>query len=123
MAKKSKQSWKSLLKDAGEKVGGNDSFLWKCPTGDWHPLNVRPATIKIEDADGDDDWKVVADVEMQHPLSNGEWVREEIPFWAWKAFEDELEDADEDDDEILIDFKRRKDGKVNSGKFRLIEEE
>lgn len=116
MARKtSKPDWRELAEAAQT---GETPYLWRSPLDEWVDVDVDMTTLtenKPDKPDGPHEFNWFS-VDMKHRETNGLEMNE-IPFWCRSDFL--LEALESDEPEIEMKYRRSKDGKVNSGEWRL----
>jgi len=115
MAKKSSSPKDKLAALRAKATQQTDPF-WGAEEDDWIDVKINIDTIKVEE-DEKEDWKTTTTINCE--IDGEEYIDMEVPFWAVDSMFEALEDADIDEDSIAeLRFKRQKDGKKNSGKWK-----
>jgi len=122
MAKTSKKSaktdWKTLATTIVEELAGDLPWFVELKENIWTAFDVKPATmVKGKDGGPEGEWSCIR-VKIETNEEDG-WYVEEVPFWAMNEFLETILEADEDQDEVSMSFKRVKKGGVNKAYFQV----
>jgi len=122
MAKTSKKSaktgWKDLLRTTAEELAGDLPWFVEVKESTWTSFDVRPATVETaKDGGPDKEWSCIR-VEIETDAEDGYYV-EEVPFWAMNEFLEALLEADDDEENVSMTFKRVKKGGQNKAYFQV----